>query len=113
MTLFFMAFANCNKRSENAVLKIEMNLGSFGVESEGYPSIHVFINLSTDSSICKKFYDNPKYKDSTYFLSKNEIQQIYRILNNTDLEKLKNKYTVNQSDRPKSTTTFYTNTKKP
>gem|GEM_PF-4828984 len=40
------------------------------------------------------------------------MQQIHRILNNTDLEKLKNKYSVNRSDQPKSTITFYTNTKK-
>ena len=40
------------------------------------------------------------------------MQQIHRILNNTDLEKFKNKYSVDRSDQPKSTITFYTNTKK-
>jgi len=110
--LFSFGFANCNQKPVKSVLKIEMNLSSFGVESEGYPSIHAFINFATDSSYCKKSYYEPKYKDSVYALSKNEIEQIHKLLISTDLEKLKNNYTVKVSDQPKSTTIFYTNTKK-
>ncbi|WP_143065380.1 hypothetical protein [Mucilaginibacter sp. OK283] len=87
-------------------------MSNFGVESEWYPSIHCLINLANNSSSCKKIYDNPKYKDSTYSLSKNEMQQIDRILEHTDLKKLKNKYSVSAPDQPKSTITFYTNTGK-
>ena len=87
-----------------------MDLSSFGVESDNYPNIHVSINMITGSSECKKTYYNPKYKDSTYSLSKAEIQQISLLLKHADLAKLKNKYSVNSSDQPTSTVTFYTNT---
>lgn len=112
-TMFFsVGFIDCNQKPTKSIVKIEMNLSSFGVEAEGYPTIHAFINLVTDSSNCKKSYFDPKYKDSTYSLSKNELQQIRSLVNNADLEKLKNKYSVNESDQPRSTITFYTNTKK-
>ncbi|WDF79093.1 hypothetical protein PQ469_03610 [Mucilaginibacter sp. KACC 22773] len=40
------------------------------------------------------------------------MKQIYKILQRADLKNLKRKYTVNMSDQPKSTITFYTNTGK-
>ncbi len=85
-----------------------MDLNSFGVESDNYPSIHVLIDLAADSSRCKKAYDNPKYKDSAYTLSMTELQQISLLLKHADLEKLKNNYSDNRSDQPTSTVTFYT-----
>lgn len=88
-----------------------MNLSVFGVESDFVPSIKVFINLKTDSSFCKKTYYNPKYKDSTYSLSKNEINLIKELLKRSDLTRLKNKYSDNRSDQPTSTTKIYTNSK--
>lgn len=112
LILFSVGFVNCNQKTGQYVLKIEMDLSSFGVESEGYPSVHAFINLTTDSSNCKKSYYDLKYQDSAYSLSKKEMRQIHKILDNTDLEKLKNKYSVDRSDQPKSTITFYTNSKK-
>lgn len=115
ITLCIIALTfSCQQKSvqDSSVVKIESELSNFGVESEWYPSIHCLINLANNSSSCKKIYDNPKYKDSTYSLSKNEMQQIDRILKHTDLKKLKNKYSVSVPDQPKSTITFYTNTSK-
>jgi hypothetical protein len=89
-----------------------MNLSPLGVESSGYPSIKAVINLTTDSSNCKIIYNDPKYKDSTYSLSKPEMQRIHRMLDNTNLGHLKNKYSVIISDQPTSTIIFYTNIKK-
>jgi len=89
-----------------------MDLSSFGVESDNYPNIHVSIDMITGLSECKKTYYNPKYKDSTYSLSKAEIQQISLLLKHADVTKLKNKYTMNLSDQPTSTVTFYTYTGK-
>jgi len=88
-----------------------MDLSSFGVESDNYPTIHVSIDMITGSSHCKKTYDNPKYKDSTYSLSKAEIQRISAILKQTDWNKLKNNYSVKTSDMPTSTVTFYMRTR--
>ncbi|MDN3580469.1 hypothetical protein [Mucilaginibacter flavus] len=97
-----------NKTSTNSVLKIEMNLSAFGVESDGFPSVKALINLKTDSSSCKKFYYSSEYKDSVYSLSNSEMLQIHDILKNVNIKKLKNKYTVNETDQPRSTIIFYT-----
>jgi hypothetical protein len=115
ITLFITTFTfSCQQKSVegSSVVKIDADLSNFGVESEWCPSIHCLINLANNSSSCKKIYDSPKYKDSTYSLSKNEMQQIDSILKHTDLKKLKNKYSFNVPDQPKSTITFYTNTGK-
>lgn len=115
ITLCIIALTfSCQQKSvENgSFVKIESDLSNFGVESEWYPSIHCLINLANNSSSCKKTYDNSKYKDSTYSLNKNDMQQIDRILKHTDLKKLKNKYSVSVPDQPKSIITFYTATDK-
>lgn len=112
---FFSALTfSCQQKNHtaNRIVKIESDLSNFGVESEWYPSIHCLVNLANNSSSCKKIYDNSKYKDSTYSLSKTELQQIDRILKDIDLKKLKNKYSIVDTDQPKSTITFYTNTDK-
>ena len=100
---------NTNKiPAKDSIVKIEMNLSAFGVESDDFPSIEVYIDLNNDSSICNRSFFNPAYKNSTYFLSKDEIKKITTILMETDLEKLKKEYTVQASDQPSSTTTIYT-----
>ncbi len=101
-----------NKYSTEAVLKIEMNLSAFSVESDDYPSIDAFIDLQNDSSNCTKSFYNPAFKGSTYFLSKSEIRKISTFLEDFDLEKLKPEYKVLATDQPTSTTTIYTSTKK-
>src|ERR1700761_132150 len=83
-----VVFTSCNKRGTN-VSKIEMDLSSFGVESDNYPTIHAVINLSANSSLCKKFYYSPGHNDSTYSLDKSEIEKIKDIVALADLEKLK------------------------
>src|ERR1044072_6598902 len=91
------------------VQRIEMHLSAFGVESDNFPSIDVFIDFSIDSSHCKKWYYNPKYKDSVYSLSKAEMLIIASLIEKSDLSKLKKEYTVGQTDQPSSKTTIYFN----
>lgn len=95
----------------NSISKIEMNLSAFGVESDDFPSIQVFINVKTGSSKCKKTYYSSKHKDSIYSLSKSDINSIKRLLKYSDLKQLKSKYSVNKSDQPISTTKIYTSLK--
>jgi hypothetical protein len=87
ISIFFI-YTSCSQRVTN-VSKIEMDLSSYGVESDDYPTIHVFINLSTDSSFCQKLYYSPGHSDSTYSLSKGEIDQptstIKFYINNTTI----------------------------
>ncbi len=95
-----------------SITKLEMNLSAFGVESDDFPSIEVYVNFTNDSSNCKKSFYNPANKASVYSLSKNEIQQLREILMKTDLEKLKQEYTVQKTDQATSITTIYTTLKK-
>jgi hypothetical protein len=87
--------------------RIEMHLSAFGVESDNFPSIDVFIDFSADSSYCKKWYYNPKYKDSVYSLSKAEMLIIASLIEKSDLSKLKKEYRVGETDQPSSKTTIH------
>lgn len=117
IALLFLLFASATKAQVSnaakipnieSILKLEMNLSAFGVESDDFPSITVFIDFTKDSSFCSTSYYNPSYKGREYKLSKEEIKRIFYLLNNTDLTKLKTKYTCNKSDQPGSTTIIYT-----
>lgn len=98
-----------NSNSTNQVQKIEMQLSAFGVEADKYPYIDVFIDFDSDSSYCRKRYDNPKYKDSVYRLTKAEMLIIASLIEKSDLHKLKKEYTVSKTDQPSSKTTIYLN----
>jgi hypothetical protein len=89
------------------VIKIEMNLSAFGVESDNFPSVTAYIDLVKDSSHCESSYYNPAYKGSSWSLSKEEMKTVRSLLH-TDPDRLKNKYTSNKSDQPSSITTIYT-----
>lgn len=121
LALIILGFNFCSSSRDNVVmespsidtiLKVEMNLSAFGVESDDFPSIEAYVNFQTGSGNCERSFYNPAYKGSTYYLSKAEIQQIFKILMNADLEKLKKEYRVQSSDQPTSTTTIYTSKKK-
>lgn len=91
----------------NPVQRIEMHLSAFGVESDNFPSIDVLIDFSADSSYCRKWYYNPKYKDSIYRLTKAEMLIISSLMEKADLHKLKKEYTISQTDQPTSKTTIF------
>jgi len=120
--LFIMTilFIGCNSSAQNdiidknidSVVKIEMNLSAFGVESDDFPSIYAVINLVNRTSECKKSYYAPSKQNKTYILSINEINKIIEILQNTDLEKFRNEYKVNKTDQPRSIMTIYTKKRK-
>lgn len=92
----------------DSVLKIEMKLSAFGVESDDFPSIEGEINFRKQTSIFKKSYYNPTYKDSIYSLRKEEIKTLYDLLQKSDLTKLKKEYKLNLSDQPNSIIVIYT-----
>ena len=94
--------------AKDPVLKVEMNLSVFGVESDNVPSIVAYIDFVHDSSYCAKSYYSPAYKGSVYHLSGDEIKKVLTLLQNADLGKLKTEYSVNMSDQPTSTITIYT-----
>ena len=100
-----------NNTSIEHIVKIEMNLSAFGVESDNFPSIDVVIDFSKDTSICVKSFYNPAIKGSTYSLTKNEMNSILKLLKIEDLEKLKKKYKISVPDQPNSKTKIYTNKK--
>jgi hypothetical protein len=84
-----------------------MQLSAVGVESDHFPSIDVFIDFSADSSYCRKWYYDPKYKDSVYRLSKAEMLIIASLIEKSDLSKLKKEYAVGKTDQPTSKTTIH------
>lgn len=119
LIIIAFTFSHCANNQNNitdgttdSILKIEMRLSAFGVESDDFPSIDADIDFVNDSSRCRKWFYNPAFKDSTYSLSKNEIENILKILTNSDLTKLKKEYTVSKSDQPRSIITIYTSKQK-
>ncbi|HEV3223007.1 MAG TPA: hypothetical protein VGZ90_09020 [Puia sp.] len=98
-----------SQKPVDSVIKIEMNLSVFGVESDRLPSIKATLDFEKKYSICKVSYYNPKFKDTIYSLTQIELKNILDILQKSDLRKLKKEYSVDYTDQPTSTTTIYTN----
>lgn len=90
------------------VVKIEMYLSAFGVESDNFPSIEGKIDFVHKKSNFEKTYYDPANKASTYELSDNEMNHIFDLIKKADLSKLKKEYSTNKSDQPRSTMTIYT-----
>jgi hypothetical protein len=97
-----------NNIQKTTILKIEMHLSAFGVESDNFPSIEAHVDFIKDSSNCTKSYYNPAFKGSTYQLSNDEIKRALELLQNSDLYKLKQEYKINETDQPISTIIIYT-----
>ena len=91
----------------DSITKVEMILSAYGVESDHFPSIYVYLDFEKDSSHCEKSYFNPAIKGSTYTLSTVEMKKVLELLQGSDLNKLKPEYSVTKSDQPTSTTTIY------
>lgn len=97
-------------KSQPTVDSLVMFLSAFGVESDGFPSIDATIDFKHNSSVCKVYYDNPKFKNSTYSMTLQEIKEILSLFQNVRLDTLKKEYTHGPTDQPTSTTTIYTST---
>ena len=116
LILTIFRFNSCNSHTDkidkiqslDLVVKLEMNLSAFGVESDNFPTIDVYIDFAKDSSSCHKSYYNPKLKSSTYSLTSFELKEIKELFKTTDFETFKKEYTTNLSDQPTSTTKIYT-----
>ena len=100
-----------NDNSSDHIVKIEMNLSAFGVESDDFPSIDAVIDFSKDTSVCVKSFYNPANKGSTYSCSIVERNSILELLKIDDIEKLKKEYKVSRTDQPSSKTKIYTTKK--
>jgi len=115
LLLLLLNFTHCSPTTKPynipQVLMVEMNLSALGVESDNFPFIKVHIDFVKDSAICTRSYYDPAIKETTYSLSPAEIKKILSLLQNTELEKLKDTYTVAKTDQPTSTTTIYTSKK--
>jgi hypothetical protein len=88
-----------------------MNLSAFGVESDDFPSIDVKIDFIHNTSICVKSFYDPENIGSTYYLTKDEMKSILKLLHIDQLEKLKKEYRVGMTDQPSSKTKIYTTKK--
>jgi hypothetical protein len=113
-----VTFSSCSShntttvsKATSSIDKVEMKLSAFGVESDKFPSIAVYLDFVKDSSHCAKSYYNPSFKNSSYTLSGSEMKKVLDLLQKCDLEKLKPEYTISKSDQPTSVLTVYTNTK--
>jgi hypothetical protein len=120
LTSFLVGLISCpssqpstNKQlgDKDSIVKIEMNLSAFGVESDDFPSIDAVIDFSSHKGICVKSFYNPANKGSTYSLTKSEIDSIKILLKIADLEKLKTEYKISWTDQPSSKTKIYTTKK--
>jgi len=110
-----IALTSCGQASSTnaeTIVKVEMNLSAFGVESDDFPSIDAVIDFSKDTNVCVKSYYNPAYKGSTYSLSKTEMKDVINLLKISDVQKLKPEYKVSRTDQPNSTTIIYTSKRK-
>jgi hypothetical protein len=106
-------YSSCQKTTKaDSIIKVEMRLSAFGVESDDYPSIDVTIDFMQDTSYCSKWFYNPSHKPSTYKLSIVEMKKVLELLHQSNLKKLKSDYTTNASDEPTSITTIYTSSGK-
>jgi len=105
------SIASAQSQAGEQILKIEMNLSAFGVESDDFPSISAIIDFSEDTSHCVNSFYNPAYAGSTYALTKSEMRSILNLLVLEELEKLNNQYAVEWVDMPRSRTTIYTTNK--
>ena len=65
---------------KDSIVKIQMNLSAFTVESGTIPSINILIDFLQDTSMAVKTYYNPAYKDSRYTLTETEMQSILKLL---------------------------------
>jgi hypothetical protein len=90
---------------DDSIIRVDMHLSAFGVESDDFPSIDCYIDFKNDSSRCFKSYYNPAHKPSTYRLSQIEMKKVLRLLQ--DVKKLKTNYAVSLPDQPTSTITIY------
>ena len=117
LILFSLSFCTSSQNNvsklnpvNNIITKIDMNLSAFGVESDDFPSIEIHLDFQNDTNICIKSFYNPAYKDSTYRLSKIEIQKIYDLLKDVNFDDFKKEYSVENSDQPTSTIIIFTTT---
>ena len=108
--LFLLLSASCSsvsqEKSKPVLLKIEVHLSAYGVESDHIPSIRGIVDFEADSSFFQRSFYNPALKASTYSLSKAERDSLHKMINQADFTKLKLVYKNNTSDQPTSTITF-------
>lgn len=90
------------------LLKLNMFLDAFGVESNGFPAINATINFVSDSGICNIAYYEPWLKQKQYSFSKAEIDTLRVLLKTADLTNITKSYKGEYTDQPTSTTTIYT-----
>lgn len=90
------------------LLKLDMFLSAFGVESGGFPTIDASIDFIADTSRCEVTYYEPWLTPKQYSFSKQQVDTIRLLLANPGLKKLKKGYSEGPTDQPTSTTTIYT-----
>ena len=112
LSISFCYCSNTNHFESNPeqlkILKLEMFLNAFGVESDGFPTINAKIDFVSDSSLCEVSYYEPWLKTKQYSFSKQELDTLRTLLTNTGLKRIKKEYSEGPTDQPTSISTIYT-----
>ncbi len=117
ISFVFIIFFSCStvntktidhSSDESKILKLEMFLDAFGVESDGFPTIAAKIDFVSDSSACSVSYYEPWLKPKQYSFSKKVLDTLKTLLKSDDLKKIKKEYKDDASDQPTSMTIIYT-----
>lgn len=85
-----------------------MYLNPNGIKSESFPAIDAKIDFVEMKSRCLRKYPSPRMRDSYYFLSEKEIDELLLTLNQSDLSHLQKTYSVTNETLPKSICIIYT-----
>jgi hypothetical protein len=93
--------------NSDEVKQVEMRLSAFGVESDGFPNINAFIDLQSDTGYCEVSYYNPKFRNTTYRLTKETIDSVRYFISHANIKRLKRDYSVSNTDEPSSTIDFH------
>lgn len=101
----------CIGCSAQDIKKLDMQLSAFGVESDRVPNIDATIDFEKGTSVCKVSYYYPDYKPFEYSLTKEELDEVLKLLEKTNLDSFKENYTVGGTDQPTATTIIYTDGK--
>jgi hypothetical protein len=114
--LSFLLVTSCTIRSKEVrkakLLKMEVHLSAFAVESDHFPDINGFVDFTSDSSYFYKSYYNPAYKASTYSLSSEAFDSLRILISQTSFSRIDTLYKFPALDMPSSTITFVWDDKK-
>ncbi len=77
------------------------------MEADSFPNILAIVDLQNDSSYCDVSYYDPKFKATSYRLTKESMDSVRLLIAQFNVRSLKPKYEVSLTDLSTSTAIFY------